>query len=110
MARSILIGHIGFPYMKRGTDSVTVKQNDSKSDKVGEKCTNKNVYANQIDPSIYFFTALGIYCSYESVSLNTRKKIFLKENAKLGTAAYRFCDSLQNLIENYAEVVDGYVL
>ena len=33
----------------------------------------------------------------------------MKENVKLGTAAHRFCNSLQKLIENYAEVVDGYV-
>ena len=33
----------------------------------------------------------------------------MKENAKLGTAAHCFCISLQKLIENHAEVVDGYV-
>lgn len=109
MARSISIDHIGFTNMKRGTDSIIVKYDETKSDKTGERCTNKNVYANPTDPSICFFTALGIYCSYESVSLSTREGIFLKENAKLGTAAHRFCNSLQKLIENYAEVVDGYV-
>ena len=70
---------------------------------------NKNVYANPIDPSICFFTALEIYWSNESFSLTTREEIFLKENAKLSTAARRFCNSLQKLIENYAQVVDGYV-
>ena len=69
----------------------------------------KNVYTNPTDPSICFITALGIYFSYESISLVTREGIFLKENTKLGTAAHRFCNSLQKLIENYAEVVDGYV-
>ena len=51
----------------------------------------KNVCANAIDPSITA-TAFGIYCSYKSVSLFCREGIFLKENVKLGTAAYRFYD------------------
>ena len=56
-----------------------------------------------------FFSASVFYCSYESVSLITREGIFLKENAKLGTAAHSLCNSLQRLIENYAELVDGYI-
>ena len=56
-----------------------------------------------------FFTVLGIYCSYKSVSLITREGIFLKENVKLGISAHRFCNFIQKLIENYAEVVDGYI-
>ena len=104
MARSISIDHIGFTNRKRGTDYIIVKYNETKSDKTGERCTNKNVYANPTDPSIYFFTALGIHCSYESNSLITKEGFFLKENAKLSTAAYRFCNSLQKLIENYAVV------
>ena len=43
MARSIAIDHIGFANMKRGTDSIIVKDDESKSNKAGEKCTNKNV-------------------------------------------------------------------
>ena len=65
--------------------------------------------ANPTDPSICLFTALGIYCSYESVSLIAREGIFMKDNAKLGTAVDRFYNSLQKIIENYAEVVDGYL-
>ena len=41
MARSISIDHIGFTNMKGGTDSIIVKYNETKSDKAGEKCTNK---------------------------------------------------------------------
>ena len=108
MARSISIDHICFTNMKRGTDSVIAKYNETKIDKAGEKCTNKNIYTNLTDPSIYFFTTLGIYCSYESVLLITREGIFLKENAKFGTAAHRFCSRLKKVIENYAEVADGY--
>ena len=109
MARSISIDHIGFANMKRGTDSIIVKYDESKSDKAGEKFTNKNIYANPIDPSICFFTALRIYCSYESVLLISREGIYLKENSKLGNAAHGFCNSLQKLIENYSEIMNGYV-
>ena len=109
IARSISIDHKGFTNMKRGTDSIIVKCNQTKSDKTDERYTNKNVFANPTDPSINFFTALGIYCSYESVSFIIREGIFLKENAKLGTAAHKFCNNLQKRIENYAEVLDGQV-
>ena len=107
MAKSI--DHIGFANMKIGTDSIIVKHNESKSDKTGERCTNKNVYANLSDLSINFFAALGIYCSYKSVTLITREGIFLKENSKLGTAVHRLCNCLQKLFESYVEMVDGYV-
>ena len=63
MAKSISIYQIVFTNMKRGTDSIIVKDGETKSDKVGEKCTNKNVYASPTDPSICFFIAMGIYCS-----------------------------------------------
>ena len=43
MARSKSIDHIGFTNMKRRTDSIVVKYNESKSDKAGERCTNKNI-------------------------------------------------------------------
>ena len=78
MARSISIDHIGFRSMKSGTDSIIVKYNETKSDKTGEKCTNENAYPNLTDFSICFFTALGIYCSYESVSSSTREGIFFE--------------------------------
>ena len=33
----------------------------------------------------------------------------MNENSKLGTVAHRYCNSLQKVIENYAEVVDCYI-
>ena len=72
MARSISIDNIGFRNMKRGTDSIIVKYNE------------------------YMLIQLGIFCSYNTVSLITRDGIFLVKNAKLGTAANRFCNSLKN--------------
>ena len=97
MARSISIDHLGFPNLKRGSDSIIVKYNESKNDKAGEKCSNKNINANPTDPSMCFFTALGIYCCHKLLSL------------ALGTASHRFFDKLQKLVDNYADVVDGYV-
>ena len=61
-----------------------------------------------IHPSV-FFTALGIYCCHRSMSLASRDGNFLKRYAKVGTASHRFCDSLQKLVDNYADVVYGYV-
>ena len=39
----------------------------------------------------------------------SRDGIFLNRNVKLGIASIRFCDSLQKLVDNYADVVDVYV-
>ena len=41
MARLISIDHIGCTNMKRGTDSIIVKDNETKSDETGETCTIK---------------------------------------------------------------------
>ena len=38
------IDHIGFINMKRGKLAIIVKYDESKSDKAGENCTNKNIY------------------------------------------------------------------
>ena len=109
MAKFISIDHLGISNLKRGSDSMIVKYDESKSNKAGEKFSNKNKYANPTDPSICFFTALEICCCHKSVPLASRDGIVLKRNANLGTAAQRSCDSLQKLVDNYADVVDGYV-
>ena len=49
MARSINIDCIGWHNMRRGEDSIVVKYDDTKSDKAGEKCSNKNLYSNPND-------------------------------------------------------------
>ena len=81
--------------MKRGTDLIIVKYDESKSDEADDKFTNKNIYANPTAFSLCFFTALGICCFYESVLLMSREDIFLTENSKLGIAGHRFCDCLK---------------
>ena len=94
---------IEFTNMKIGTDSIIVKYDESKCNKVGEKCTNNNIYANPIDPSIYFFTPLGIYCFYEPVLLISRDGILLKENSKLGTAANMRLERNRQLTQKVAQ-------
>ena len=65
MARSISIDALGFHNLSRGVDSIRVKYDDSKSDKAGEKCTQKNCYGNPFDGNICFFLAMGCYCALQ---------------------------------------------
>ena len=109
MARSINIDCIGFSNLKRGTDSIMVKYDDTKSDKAGENCTNKNLYANPHDPVVSVFLALGLYCSMEEVSLASRNSLFLKDGAPIGSAAHNFCNRLAAVIKKYSEVVANYI-
>ena len=63
MARSINIDCIGFSNFKRRTDSIIVKYDDTKADKTGENCNNKNLYANPSDPTVCLFLSFGLYCA-----------------------------------------------
>ena len=55
MERSINIECIKFSNFKRGTDSIIVNYDDTKAEKTGENCNNKNVYANPSHPTVCLF-------------------------------------------------------
>jgi len=46
MARCASVDPLGFHNFSLGQDSIIVKYDDSKSDKDGERLSEKNVYAN----------------------------------------------------------------
>ena len=60
MTRSISIDCIGFSNLKRGTDSIVVKYDDTKADTAGENCHNKNFNVNPQDPVVCVFLDIGI--------------------------------------------------
>ena len=100
MARSINLDCIAFSNLKRGSDSIIVKYDETKSDKTGENCSNKHIYGNPADPVVCVFLALGLYSALEHVSLATRNSLFLKAGATLGSAANNFCNRLASVIKN----------
>jgi hypothetical protein len=91
---SISIDCLVFHNFKSGADSIIAKYDETKVDKTGEKCTNKNIYGNPFQPNICFFTAMGCYCATRSQVLGTRDSMFLNIGAKAGSAASRFCSVL----------------
>ena len=109
MARSINIDCVGFSNMRRGTDSLVIKYDDTKADKAGENCHNKNLYANPKDPVVCVFLAIGIYCAMEHKSLENKNCLFLSADAELGNAAQRFCSKLSTVIQKYTDIVASYI-
>ena len=86
MTRSINIDYVGFSNLKRGTDSLVIKYDDTKADKTGENCHNKKLYTNPKDPIGCVFLAIGIYCAMEHKSLENKNCLFLSPDADLGNA------------------------
>ena len=109
MARSISVDCLGWHNMRKGEDSIVIKYDDTKSDKGGEKCSNKNIYSNPNDWYVCWYTALGCYCCIFSVSLCERDFLFIDVLGKIGTAADNFCAALSGLIDEYGSVVEEYV-
>ena len=68
IARSINIGNLRFNCLSVGQDSCVVKYWDTKKDKTGEKTCPKNCYANPKDPSICFFTSLGLVVGLKHIA------------------------------------------
>ena len=95
--------------LKKRTDSIVVNYDDTKADKAGENCHNKNLYANPQDPVVCVFLALGIYCAMEQKSLEETNTLFLPRNADLGNEAKRFCSKLSSVIQKYADIVESYI-
>ena len=109
MARSINIDCIGFSSFKRGTDSIIVKYDDTKADKTGENCNNKNLYANPSDPTVCLFLSFGLYCASESSSLALMRNLFIAVGAKLGRGAETFCHHLGLIVEKFEDCVSCFI-
>jgi hypothetical protein len=50
--------------------------NDNKSDKVGEMCTDKHIYANPLELTVCPFLALALFFLLESPHLSETEKLF----------------------------------
>jgi hypothetical protein len=63
MARSVNIGSIAFLNFRAGKDHIVCWYDDTKSDKTGEMCTGKHIYANLLEPTVSPFLALAVFFS-----------------------------------------------
>jgi hypothetical protein len=62
---------------RAGEDHIVCCYDDTKSDQTGEKCTDKHIYANQLEPTVCLFLALAVFFSLESLHLSETKKLFI---------------------------------
>ena len=109
MARSINIDCLGWHNLKKGEDSIVVKYDETKADKSGESCSDKNIYANPQDWYVCWYTCLGIYCCFYCTTLSERDSLFIEKNEKTGSAASAFCAALATLLDKFDECVNSYI-
>jgi hypothetical protein len=76
MARSVNIGSLGFHNFRAGEDHIVCCYDDTKSDQTGEKCTDKHIYDNPLEPTVCPFLALAVFFSLKSLHLLETEKLF----------------------------------
>ena len=103
MARCASIDPLAFHNFKMGQDSLICKYDDQKADKVGEKLSEKNIYANPFDWTMCFWTGFGIYTAVNCCALASHERIFLKESVKEGAASKRYSEQLLTLVDKHPD-------
>jgi hypothetical protein len=109
MARSISIDPLALHNMSVSEDHFVIKHDSTKTDKKGVKLHNKSVYCNPLDPLACFGVGVGVWLCLEQDSFEDSEKIFLRGDAKVGSAAHRYCQQLLQLMKSYWEVVKTYI-
>jgi hypothetical protein len=109
MARSASVDPLAFHNFSLGADSIIGKYDESKSDKAGERLSEKNIYANPTNWKICFWTAFGIWCSLQEESLVPDERLFHMSRSKEGTAATKYCEQLVGIIEPYTQEVQNHM-
>ena len=108
MARSVNIGSLGFHNFRAGEDHIVCCYDDTKSDKTGEMCTNKHIYANPLEPTVCPFLALAVFFSLESLRLSEMEKFFQFEG-HLTAASQRYCGQLTELFKSNNDNLQAYI-
>ena len=61
MARTINVDNLGWRNVSKMGDCCSLKYDYTKKDQSREKCTNKSIFANPLNPKVCFFLALGCH-------------------------------------------------
>ena len=110
MARSSNIDALCFHNVKRGvSDSLTFKFDSSKCDQTGEFVTEKNVYANPLNPELCPWLAFAVHIGLNAEHLEKSERIFVKPGSKCGAGLQRYCRQLAEMFKRHSEVVRRYV-
>ena len=81
---------------------------DSKADQTGEKCTEKHIYANPLEPMVCPFLALAVFFSLESLHLTVTEKLF-QFDGQSTSASQRYCGQLAELFKCNGENLQTYI-
>jgi hypothetical protein len=108
MARSVNIGSLGFHNFRAGEDHIVCRYDDTKSDKTGEKCTDKHIYANPLEPIACPFLALAVFFCLESLHLSETEKFF-QFDGQTTAGSQRYCGQLAELFKGNGENLRSYI-
>jgi hypothetical protein len=105
MARSASIDPLAFHHFKLGVDSIIGKYDDSKADKIGERLSEKNIYANPFNWHMCWWTGMAVYCSIFAVDLEQHERLFLRPGVKDGAAAVKYCEQMLGIVGKHQEEI-----
>jgi hypothetical protein len=102
MARSASIDPLAF-----GVNSIIGKYDNSKVDKIGERLSEKNIYANPFNWKMCWWTGMGVYCSVYAEALGQHEQLFLRPSVKDGTAATKYCEQMLGIVGDHEDEIMG---
>jgi hypothetical protein len=103
MARSINIGVLALHNFRVGEDSIICKYDNSKTDQAGERVSDKNIYANPLDPIVCPHLALGIWFYLEASSFEESENLFLRNERKDTAASGCYCTQVSEIFKQHKE-------
>ena len=110
MARSISIDPLALHNIGISEDHFVIRHDSTKSDKEGEKTHNKAVYCNPLDPVLCPGVSLGVWLSLnQNTFRGNSERIFIRQGARIGSAAHRYCEQLQVIMKASWDIAQTYI-
>jgi hypothetical protein len=109
MVRLVNIGSLRFHNFRAGEDHIVCCYDDTKSDQTGKnKCTDKHIYSNLLEPTFCSFIVLAIFFSLESLHLLETEKLF-QSDGQTTAASKRYCGQPPELFKGNNDNLQGYI-
>jgi len=110
MARCGSIDPLGFRNFRIAADAHSVTYDSTKMDKEGKKCFSKHIYSNNEKWFMCQWTGMGLFCMVYAEELGHTDKFFTWANNNEGTAAKKYQEQLQALVNRNQERRDIVLL
>ena len=110
IARSTSIDQLKLSNLRTGPGSLIGKYNNRKTDKQGERQSEKNIYADPFEWTLCFWTGLGVWCALKAQEMqSTNQYLFLSPGAKEGTASTKYCEQLSTLAKDHLAEIQSHM-